>query len=43
MFKQLLDLSLLNLMGFEGETTHYLMPEPLTSALATGVATLVGD
>ena len=37
------DLSLLNLMGFEGETTHYLMPEPLTSALATGVATLVGD
>ena len=37
------DLSLLNLMGFEGETTHYLMPEPLTTAIVTGVATLLGD
>ncbi|MEE3082502.1 MAG: hypothetical protein VX320_00245 [Candidatus Thermoplasmatota archaeon] len=36
------DLSLLNLMGFEADTTHYLMPEPLTTALATGVATMFG-
>lgn len=36
------DLSLLNVMGFEGSTTHYLMPEPMTSGLATAIATLVG-
>ena len=36
------DLSLLNLMGFKGETTHYLLPEPLSTGIATGVATLLG-
>jgi hypothetical protein len=36
------DLSLLNLMGFQGDTTHYLMPEPLTTVIATGVATILG-
>ena len=36
------DLSLLNLMGFNGETTHYLIPEPLSTAIVTGVATLLG-
>ena len=36
------DLSLLNLMGFNGETTHYLLPEPLSSGIVTGVATLLG-
>jgi hypothetical protein len=35
------DLSLLNMLGFEGSSTHYLLPEPLTSALATGIATLL--
>jgi hypothetical protein len=29
-------------MGFEADTTHYLMPEPLTTAFATGVATIFG-
>jgi len=36
------DLSLLNMMGFNGATTHYLLPEPLTSGIATGVATFLG-
>ncbi len=36
------DLSLLNLMGFNGHTTHYLLPEPLTTAIVTGLATLAG-
>ena len=36
------DLSILNMMGFDGQTTHYLLPEPLTTAIVTGVATLVG-
>ena len=36
------DLSILNLMGFKGQTTHYLLPEPLTTAIVTGVATLAG-
>lgn len=36
------DLSILNLMGVEADTTHYLMPEPLTTAFVTGVATLLG-
>jgi len=36
------DLSILNLMGFKGQTTHYLLPEPLTTAIVTGVATLTG-
>ena len=36
------DLSILNLMGFNGHTTHYLLPEPMTTAIATGVATLAG-
>ena len=36
------DLSLLNLMGTDAQTTHYLLPEPLTTAIATGVATLTG-
>jgi hypothetical protein len=36
------DLSILNLMGFKGETTHYLLPEPLTTAIVTGVATITG-
>ena len=36
------DLSLLNLMGTDAQTTHYLLPEPLTTAIATGVATLMG-
>ena len=36
------DLGILNLMGFNGQTTHYLLPEPLTSGIATGVATFIG-
>ena len=36
------DLSILNLMGTNAQTTHYLLPEPLTTAIATGVATLLG-
>jgi hypothetical protein len=36
------DLSILNLMGFKGETTHYLLPEPLTTVIVTGVATITG-
>ncbi len=36
------DLSILNLMGFKGETTHYLLPEPLTTAIITGVVTITG-
>ena len=36
------DLSILNMMGFDGHTTHYLIPEPLTTAIVTGVATLTG-
>tara|TARA_B100000003_G_C10767142_1_gene305489 strand:- start:8 stop:568 length:561 start_codon:yes stop_codon:yes gene_type:complete len=35
------DLSLLNMMGFNGATTHYLLPEPLSSGIATGVATFL--
>ena len=36
------DLSILNLMGFKGDTTHYLLPEPLTTAIVTVVATITG-
>ena len=36
------DLSILNLMGFKGDTTHYLLPEPLTTAIVTLVATITG-
>ena len=35
------DLSLLNLMGFEGTSTHYLVPEPISSGVVTLVATLL--
>lgn len=34
------DLSLLNMLGFDGSSTHYLLPEPLTSGLATAIATI---
>ena len=36
------DLSILNMMGVEASTTHYLIPEPLTSGLLTIFATVTG-
>ena len=37
------DLSLLNVMpGFDGSTTHYMVPEPLTTGVLTLCTTLFG-
>ena len=37
------DLSLLNVMpGFDGSTTHYMVPEPLSTGIVTVCATFLG-
>jgi len=37
------DLSLLNVMpGFDGSTTHYMVPEPMSTGIVTVCATLMG-
>ncbi|MED5376404.1 MAG: hypothetical protein VX892_07845, partial [Candidatus Thermoplasmatota archaeon] len=37
------DLSLLNVMpGFDGSTTHYMVPEPMSTGIFTLCATFLG-